>query len=122
MGQADEKDEDPPPWQGPLPIVERRLKRKADVRGFGAEDEEMREEGGLQPEEEVRDNLDRDAPPGLDLRPEVPYLMLTYIAINVSLRKESRETVLMMMQTLMNLKLRDLGMTSWTSCLPRSTP
>jgi len=72
MEIIEEKDEEPRPWQGPLPIVERRLKRKTDVRGVVAEDEEMREEGGLQPDEGERDNLDRDAPSGHDQRPDVP--------------------------------------------------
>ena len=69
IAPIDEKDEDTLPWQGPLPVVERRLKRKTDVRGHGAEDEEMPEV--LLPEEEARDNVDRDSPPNPDLRPEV---------------------------------------------------
>lgn len=36
MEIVQERDEEPRPWQGPLPIVERRLKRKTDVRGAAA--------------------------------------------------------------------------------------
>ena len=62
IAPADDGD-DQPPWQGPLPVVERRLKRKTDVREAFAEDEEMRGGDILLPEEDLRANLDRDAPP-----------------------------------------------------------